>query len=981
MFRFRWHRFARLLSGQQHAPDRPRPPVRGPAPFRPRLEALEDRSLPSVQAVSVASALVPPADSGAAPSDSPSVSADGRYVAFESDAPNLVSGDTNNTRDVFVRDVLTGTTTLVSINQAGTASGNGFSFNPTISANGRYVAFTSFAKDLVANDINPGGDVFVRDLFTGTTTLVSVTYSGAPATGSAGDPVITPDGRYVAFQSDAANLTPIPNPSRQENIYVRDLVAGTTTLVSVNSTGTATGDSGSFQQTISADGRYIAFTSGADDLTAGDTNPSSDIYQRDLLTGTTTLVSKHYPGLGFGGPSQDTVMSADGRFVAFGSQASDLTPTGSVGANGDVWIWDRQTGVTSLVSDGVGFFFYSPAISADGSKVAFVGQGGDVGTNGFNNVYVRDLASGTITLVNAPQTGGPSDSFNSSNPVVSADGQALAFLSTATNLVAGATSGNLNVYVRNLSSGTIALASVNQAGTGDGDNASFSPAVSADGSAVAFASYADNLVPNDTNNAPDVFLHNLAAGTTALVSHRNAGLPARTGSGFSSSPSVSADGRYVAFMSDAPDLVPGDANGTSDIFVRDVSAGTTTLVSVNSAGTATGNGFSYGPSISADGRYVAFTSYASDLVPGDTNGFGDVFVRDLLTGTTRLVSANRAGTASANGFSGNAVISADGSHVAFESSATDLTANITFGRGDVFERDLATGTTTLVSVTPTGTGGNGLSDSPVLSADGGTVAFTSYASNLAANDYNGTSDIFVRRLDSGTTTLVTVNSAGTATGNSSSFDPALSANGKVIAYMSLASDLVGNDTNNTYDVFVYDLKAGTTTLVSVNQAGTASGNGMSEVPSISANGRYVAFDSSASDLAPNDTNGTNDIFVRDLKTGTTTLVSVNRAGTASGNDFSFNAVISADGHTVAFTSFASDLVGTDTNNTANVFVRNWKQGTTALASQNAAGTDGGNSFSYAPVLSADGGTVVFASFASDLAPGDYNNNQDLFAFT
>ncbi len=454
----------------------------------------------------------------------------------------------------------------------------------------------------------------------------------------------------------------------------------------------------------------------------------------------------------------------------------------------------------------------------------------------------------------------------------------------------------------------------------------------------------------------------------------------READGPSFTPAISGDGRYVAFASAGSTLVPGDTNGVEDVFVYDRRSRSTERVSLSSAGEQ-GNGDSYGPAISADGRYVAFTSYASDLVPGDTNGFGDVFVRDLLTGTTRLVSANRAGTASANGFSGNAVISADGSHVAFESSATDLTANITFGRGDVFERDLATGTTTLVSVTPTGTGGNGLSDSPVLSADGGTVAFTSYASNLAANDYNGTSDIFVRRLDSGTTTLVTVNSAGTATGNSSSFDPALSANGKVIAYMSLASDLVGNDTNNTYDVFVYDLKAGTTTLVSVNQAGTASGNGMSEVPSISANGRYVAFDSSASDLAPNDTNGTNDIFVRDLKTGTTTLVSVNRAGTASGNDFSFNAVISADGHTVAFTSFASDLVGTDTNNTANVFVRNWKQGTTALASQNAAGTDGGNSFSYAPVLSADGGTVVFASFASDLAPGDYNNNQDLFAFT
>jgi len=974
-----------MLFRNWYAPGRPRSGIRGRAQFRPWLEALEDRTLPSLQAVSVTS--LPP-DSGAAASDSPSISADGRYVAFASDAPNLVPGDTNNARDVFVRDLLTGKTTLVSVNSAGTASGNGSSDRPVITPDGRYVAFTSFATDLVANDVNPGGDVFVRDLLTGTTTLVSVTYSGDPATGSSGAPVITPDGRYVAFQSDAGNLTPIPNDNGQENIYVRDLVAGTTSLVSINSGGTATGDSGSFEATISADGRYVAFASGADDLTAGDTNPSSDIYQRDSLTGTTVLISKHYSGTGDSGPSADPVMSADGRFVAFDSFAGDLTPTGPNGPH-DVWIWDRSSGVTSLVSvnnagtAGGNSNSNSPAISADGSKVAFVSLATDIGsggTNGVFNVYVRDVSSGTTTLANAPQTG-PSDGFTSYNPVLSADGQLVAFLSNATNLVASATSGNYNVYVRNLSSGVISLASVNQAGTGDGANSSFSPVISGDGTAVAFASYAENLVANDTNNASDVFLRNLTAGTTALVSRRDPGLPSVTGSGLSDSPSVSADGRYVAFRSDAPDLVPGDTNGTSDIFVRDLLMGTTTLVSVNQAGTASGNGPSFSPSISADGRYVAFTSLASDLVANDTNNTADVFVRDLLTGTTRLVSVNQAGTDSGNNFSFNAVISADGSHVAFESFATDLTANAVFGVGDLFNRDLSAGTTTLVSVSQTGTGGDFESFNPVLSEDGRTVAFVSHADNLVGNDQNGTiADVYVRSIDKGTT-LVSVNSAGTS-GNGDSFFPAISADGKVIAFESFANNLVANDTNNSSDIFAFDLKARTTTLVSVNQAGTDSGDGPSEGPSISANGRYVAFSSFADDLAANDTNGTSDVFVRDLKARTTTLVSVNQAGTASGNGTSFFPVISADGQAVAFISYASDLAGADTNNNADVYVRNLKQGTTALASHNAAGTDSGNSFSFAPpVISADDSTVVFASYASDLVLGDYNNNQDVFAFT
>src|SRR5207249_1448960 len=230
--------------------------------------------------------------------------------------------------------------------------------------------------------------------------------------------------------------------------------------------------------------------------------------------------------------------------------------------------------------------------------------------------------------------------------------------------------------------------------------------------------------------------------------------------------------------------------------------------------------------------------------------------------------------------------------VAFESVAGDLVDDDTNGDIDVFVRDLKTDTTTLVSVNYAGTNsGNSQSRFPVFSADGRSVAFDSLAGDLVANDTNFNSDVFVRDLHTGTTTLVSVNSAGTDSGDNGSGLAAVSANARFEAFVSSASDLAGNNTNFNSDVFVRDLNTGTTTLVSVNSAGTDSGNNGSGLAAVSANARFVAFVSSASDLALNDTNFYSDVFVRDLTTGTTTLVSVNSAGTDSGNGFSIDAAI------------------------------------------------------------------------------------------
>jgi len=206
-------------------------------------------------------------------------------------------------------------------------------------------------------------------------------------------------------------------------------------------------------------------------------------------------------------------------------------------------------------------------------------------------------------------------------------------------------------------------------------------------------------------------------------------------------PSISADGRYVAFFSHASNLVPGDTNGKADVFVHDRVTGQTTRVSVASDGTE-GNGYSWFPSISADGRYVAFESIASNLVPGDTNGVSDVFVHDRLTGQTTRVSVASDGT-QGHSASDHPSISADGRYVAFESFASNLVPGDTNGKRDVFVHDRLTGQTARVSVASDGTQGNGDSIYPSISADGRYVAFVSGASNLVPGDANGNIDVFI----------------------------------------------------------------------------------------------------------------------------------------------------------------------------------------------------------------------------------------------
>jgi hypothetical protein len=417
---------------------------------------------------------------------------------------------------------------------------------------------------------------------------------------------------------------------------------------------------------------------------------------------------------------------------------------------------------------------------------------------------------------------------------------------------------------------------------------------------------------------------------TTRISVSSAGDQGNAGSGGGR---ISETGQFVAFVSSASNLAAGDTNGVSDVFVHDRSAGTTTRVSVSSTG-AQANGASGPADISADGRFVAFQSAASNLVSGDTNGVSDVFVRDRQTGSTTRVSVSSSG-AQANGASStwDLAISADGRYVTFSSAATNLVSGDTNVAADVFVRDRQTGATTRVSLTSRGKQSSGPTWAEDISGDGSRVLFWGGDNTgLVQGDRNGKEDYFVRDRNTGVTSVVSVSSSGQqGDRNINPYDGggALSQDGRYAFFQTDATNLVPGDTNVAQDIFMRDLAANTTTRVSL----TYQGNEISDparpgvnLGSVSSDGRYLAFWSRASDIVPGDnvlcssgSRNCSDVFVRDLSTGSVVLVSRNASRNQGDNDSDWPS-ISADGRFIAYGSSATNLVTGDTNGVADEFV-------------------------------------------------------------
>ena len=405
-----------------------------------------------------------------------------------------------------------GITTLVTRSTAG-VHGDGTSGAGNITADGRYVVFFSISTTLAPEDTDRFFDVFVRDLQSDTTTLESVSSDGTKGIGSSTWPFITDDGRYITFQSDAGNLVAGGTNGRQ-HIYVRDRVAGTTELVSKSTAGVQADNLNDIGN-ISGDGRFVVFISYASNLVSGDSNGSPDVFVRDRQAGTTTRVSVSSGGGQANGSSLWPRISADGRFVAFVSVATNLAGTDANGTVEDIYVHDMQTRTTRRVS-----------LSSAG------------------------VQANSVSTV----------------PSLSSDGQTLAFVSFASNLVAGDTNGEFDVFVRDLQTGVTERVSVSSSG-GQGNDESGAPYMSPDGRFISFHSLASNLVAGDTNGFLDVFRHDRLTATTDLVSLSSTGFQ---GNADANNAAISADGSRIAFYSNGSNFVPDDANASLDVFVRDV---------------------------------------------------------------------------------------------------------------------------------------------------------------------------------------------------------------------------------------------------------------------------------------------------------------------------------------------------------------------------------------------------------------------------
>ncbi|HEX3720367.1 MAG TPA: hypothetical protein VH595_20640 [Verrucomicrobiae bacterium] len=569
----------------------------------------------------------------------------------------------------------------------------------------------------------------------------------------------------------------------------------------------------------------------------------------------------------------------------------------------------------------------------------------NTGVGGGSSIHLWNAQTGATTLIS-----GANSSAHCNFPRLDQSGRYVAFESDDATLTSNS-DGNEHVYIRDTSTGNAQLVDVGANGVTPVSSIMAPFHFSAGGGAVAFDCLDGKLSMNPYKN--DAFLRDLNANTTETISVPATGMPSSTPlnpSGVTTS-SVSSNGQYVAFVSDCDSIVSIDTNGFPDVYVHDMESGSNTLVSVSASGASSGGGISYSPAISGNGRYVAFASWATNLVATDTNNASDVFVRDLQAGTTVLVSQNVTGTTFGNTNSLAPRISDDGQRVLFFSYATNLTTNpvaglSAYGGENLYWRDLQAGVTYAIT-------SNGTFQAAAMSADGSNVVF----GNLTGSAYLGELQFSLWSAQShSATVLVTSVSAPIV-------DVAISADGSRGVFETTGTS------GTSGSCYAVDLLAQTNVLL-------GSFKKTSQTHSqLSADGVFLAY------IATNATMSSNQVYLYNFTNGSRTLLSTayNFPGGANANCDS--PAISADGRYVAYRSAASNLVPGDLNNGPDIFLYDSVTGGTTLVSASQLGHRSANGSSRLPFFSGDGQTLFFASEASDLTPGDYNEASDVFALS
>ncbi len=731
----------------------------------------------------------------------PSISDDARLVAFTSFATNLDPADTDTLSDIYVRDMHTGAVTLVS-RAPGAAGdkGNGESSAPDISGNGLAVAFATESTNFVALDADVTDDIYVRRLDTSTTTLASRA-GGSKANGLSRNPSISESGSRVAFTSRATNLD-AGDADATEDVYLRDLVGITALLSRADGNAGVKANSAASGVVLSGDGFSAAFSTQADNIDdAGnaDSDAASDVYVRNLSVpgGDTTLISR---ATGNAGAKADqnsflpTINDAGTR-IAFISEGDNL----GVATTDERPIFIRDLGVapdtTTLVSstsaDVAGTRSGYAAFAGAGPALAFAARGPSFGQSAleYSQVFFRAPPAAVELMSVVPGLSSPA--FHGANlghdgdRVVSGDGRYVVFSSTSP-IFGLPPEGKSQILRRDLLSGATLVVSRGPGLDGPLANGFVDvPTISDDGQRVAFRSFASNLHLDDPATDEDVIVRDVATGETFLASRAD-GLSGASPVGLiDGSPRIAADGRHVVFASPSATLVPGDGNGKTDVFVRDLSTGSTVLASrADGAAGALGNGNSEDADVTADGRFVAFETLAANFGDGDANALSDIFVRDLVAGTTRLVS-RAPGAAGARTGGRDPVISGDGKVAGFLTTSALLGLDgATFA---VAVRDLTAATTVVASRASGSTGA--LPDEWVdigsLSSDGSLIAFSSRATTLGAVGGPDDEIAWVRRIAANETVLIgRRDGAAGALLHGSARHPSLSGDGTCAAFES-----------------------------------------------------------------------------------------------------------------------------------------------------------------------------------------------------
>ena len=914
---------------------------------------------------------------GAGNSSAPAWSDNSRFLLFSSAARNLVPGGTGSRLDVYLYDRTNRLVELISTSATAPGGGKGHSTPGGISRDGRFAVFESGATNLSPLDTNDTTDIYLRDRQLGTTLLVSRNFNATQAANQPSqNPLISSDGHWVVYESRASDLA-ANDTNGVSDVFVYDVVLNRNRLVSFNSAGTAAGDGASGGAALSPDGSAVVFESSASNLVAGlqpRSGSKGEVYLSNLAAGPSVWVSQSASETVQGTNASlairayNAATSTNGLFTTFKVAAGTST-------NASVFRYSRADGHTDLIATNAPGGIYQqedesgPLISADGRYVAYIAA---------RKVWLWDATTGNSANVSATLSGDPAGS-QAGALSLSLDGRAVGFVSTDTNITATAAQGtaNFHAYAHHLDAGIFKALDLDR----DGKlSPTFEPqglVISPDGLSAAFSTPAPNLVADDRNSAADVFLRDLTTDQLQLVSARNAGLPGPVFNSLMilSEDCASADGRYVVFTSSSQNLVTNRTDGNLNVYLRDTVSGGLSLVSVANDGVSGGNGGSVSPVITPDGRFIAFVSAASNLLSSeDANGFTDVFVRDRQTGTTRLVSVPASGKGTPTGTSSLPSLSADGRYVLFDyrrSTASGTDTNSVFsGTVDPLYydfavlRDVLLQTNLLVSLDTNGLPLRSNLGVPIrsrIAADGGSVLATdgSFFTRTTLTPAGGVGEVRKFRGLLNTGGLVS-----------------LSRNGRFTSY--LIQQSFGGPTY----VGVVDWTTGTDARVFIptptNAYAFSLSAGAMAGPSISDDGRFVVYALNATTAGVSDINAAPDVYLLDRLTTNVTVVSRASGSLFTGNAASDYPQISADGRYIAFRSRATNLVPNDSNDAGDIFVYDRLSGGTTLVSARATGGDSADGYSSTPFFTPDGRKLIYLSSANNLTLAGNNYVQDLF---